>query len=239
MLIRMQFRKTRAGRFLSHLDLMHTWERVIRRSQLPLGFTQGFNPHPKMNFASALAVGTTSDAEYMDLEFTEELTLDQIKDALFPAIPPAFEVTDMKIVQDRKVPSLMSIIQRATYTLRLEYVSDVTQEELDKAVEAFWQMEENIVYRYKKDSKDKKAVNICPGVYTIALNLEECADRKHAVLDIIVQSGNDGNIRPEEVAYGLMNAGMPLVQHVVRIHRTGLYALDGDGNMITPLQAVN
>ena len=239
MLIRMQFRKTRAGRFLSHLDLMHTWERVIRRSQLPLGFTQGFNPHPKMNFASALAVGTTSDAEYMDLEFTEDLTLDQIRDVLFPAIPPAFEVTDMKIVRDRKVPSLMSIIQRATYTLRLEYVSDVTQEELDKAVEAFWQMEENIVYRYKKDSKDKKAVNIRPGVYAIALNLEECADRKHAVLDIIVQSGNDGNIRPEEVAYGLMNAGMPLVQQVVRIHRTGLYTLDDDGNMLTPLQVVN
>ena len=97
MLIRMQFRKTRAGRFLSHLDLMHTWERVIRRSQLPLGFTQGFNPHPKMNFASALAVGTTSDAEYMDLEFTEDLTLDQIREALFPTIPPAFEVTDLKI----------------------------------------------------------------------------------------------------------------------------------------------
>ena len=222
---------------MSHLDLMHTWERVIRRSQLPLGFSQGFNPHPKMNFASALAVGTTSDAEYMDLDFTEELTLDQIKEALYPAIPPAFEVTDMKVVRG-KVPSLMSIIQRATYTLRLEYVTEVTQAELDDAVASFWNMEENIIYRYKKDSKDKKAVNIRPGVYTIDLRLEEGTDNKHAVLDIVVQSGNDGNIRPEEVAYGLMNAGMPLVQQVVRIHRTGLYALDGDGNMITPLQTV-
>ena len=105
--------------------------------------------------------------------------------------------------------------------------------------ENFWHMKENIIYRYKKDSKDKKAVNIRPGVYTIVLNREEGTDNKHAVLDIIVQSGNDGNIRPEEVAYGLMNAGMPLVQQVVRIHRTGLYALDDDGNMITPLQAVN
>lgn len=238
MLIRMQFRKTREGRFLSHLDLMHTWERVIRRSGLPLGFTQGFNPHPKMNFASALAVGTTSDAEYMDLDFTEELTLEQINDALLPAIPPAFQIVDMKIVQNKKVPSLMSIIQRATYTLRLEFVEQVTQSQLDAAVEAFWQMEENIIYRFKKDSKDKKAVNIRPGVYTISLRQEEGTDDKHAVLDIIVQSGNDGNIRPEEVAYGLMNAGMPLIQQVVRIHRTGLYALDAEGNMVTPLQTV-
>jgi len=237
-LIRMQFRKTKAGRFLSHLDLMHTWERVIRRSGLPLGFTQGFNPHPKMNFASALAVGTTSDAEYMDLDFNEELTIEQIQTSLLPAIPPAFEIVDMKIVTDKKVPSLMSIIQRATYTLRLEYVAEITQVELDQAVESFWNMEENIIYRYKKDSKDKKAVNIRPGVYSIALKREEGADDKHAVLDIVVQSGNDGNIRPEEVAYGLMNAGMPLIQQVVRIHRTGLYALDDNGDMITPLQAV-
>jgi len=237
-LIRMQFRKTKAGRFLSHLDLMHTWERVIRRSGLPLGFTQGFNPHPKMNFASALAVGTTSDAEYMDLDFNEELTIEQIQTSLLPAIPPAFEIVDMKIVTDKKVPSLMSIIQRATYTLRLEYVAEITQAELDQAVESFWNMEENIIYRYKKDSKDKKAVNIRLGVYSIALKREEGADDKHAVLDIVVQSGNDGNIRPEEVAYGLMNAGMPLIQQVVRIHRTGLYALDDNGDMITPLQAV-
>ncbi len=222
---------------MSHLDLMHTWERVIRRSQLPLAFSQGFNPHPKMNFASALAVGTTSDAEYMDLEFTDELTLDEVKDALYPAIPPAFEVTDMKVVQSKKVPSLMSIIQRATYTLRLEYVEAVTQEALNQAVEVFFAQDENIVYRYKKDSKDKKAVNIRPGVYEISLHVEE-SDSQFAVLEIVVQSGNDGNIRPEEVAYGLMNAGMPLVQQVVRIHRTGLYALDAEGNIITPLQAV-
>lgn len=235
----MQFRKTRAGRFLSHLDLMHTWERVIRRSGLPLGFSKGFNPHPKMNFASALAVGTTSDAEYMDLEFTEELSLEQIQESLYPAIPPAFEVVDMKVVSG-KVPSLMSIIQRATYTLRLEYVNEVTQTELDTAVETFWQMDENIIYRYKKDSKDKKAVNVRPGVYEIALRMETAAetDQKHAILDIVVQSGNDGNIRPEEVAYGLMNAGMPLVQQVVRIHRTGLYALDANGKMVTPLQTI-
>jgi len=122
--------------------------------------------------------------------------------------------------------------------LRLEYVAEVTQAELDQAVEAFWNMDENIIYRYKKDSKDKKVVNIRPGVYSIVLNREEGTDDKHAVLDIVVQSGNDGNIRPEEVAYGLMNAGMPLVQQVVRIHRTGLYALDENDNMITPLQAV-
>ena len=101
MLIRMQFRKTKEGRFLSHLDLMHTWERVIRRSQLPLAFSQGFNPHPKINFASACAVGTTSDGEYMDMELTQELPLAEVQAALDRAMPPAFAVTAMKVVQGK------------------------------------------------------------------------------------------------------------------------------------------
>lgn len=229
----MQFCKTREGRFLSHLDLMHTWERVIRRSQLPLAYSQGFNPHPKINFASACAVGTTSDGEYMDMELTQELPVEQVEEMLQAVMPLAFRVSAMKVVSG-KAPSLMSIIQRARYVLQLELVEEVSQEQLDAAVENFWQQEEIVIYRYKKNSKDKKPVNIRPGVY----ELELTAEGKNALLHIQVQSGNEGNIRPEEVAYGLMATGMPMVQHVVRIHRQGLYVLDEKGILLTPLDVV-
>ena len=218
---------------MSHLDLMHTWERVIRRSHLPLAFSQGFNPHPKINFASALALGTTSDGEYMDMELTEELPLEQVRQALDMAMPPAFEVTAMKVVRG-KVPSLMSIIERGQYQLWLDFVDEVTQQQLDQAVEQFWQQDEVTVYRYKKNSKEKKAMNIRPGVYQIKLT----ADGDHGLLEILVQSGNEGNVRPEEVAYGLMSAGMPPVQQVVRIHRQGLYLLNQAGELVTPLDVV-
>lgn len=218
---------------MSHLDLMHTWERVIRRSQLPLAYSQGFNPHPKINFASAIAVGTTSDGEYMDMELSQDLSMEEIQAALDRAMPPAFEVTQIKHVQG-KTPSLMSIIQRGRYKLWLEFVQDVTQQELDAAVEQFWAQEETIIYRYKKNSKDKKPVNIRPGVFEIALQ----ADGNHATMEILVQSGNDGNVRPEEVAYALMSTGLPTVQNVVRIHRYGLYLLDEQGNLVTPLDVV-
>ena len=229
----MQFCKTREGRFLSHLDLMHTWERVIRRSQLPLAYSQGFNPHPKINFASACAVGTTSDGEYMDMELTQELPVEQVEEMLQAVMPPAFRVSAMKVVTG-KAPSLMSIIQRARYVLRLELVEEAAQEQLDAAVERFWQQEEIVIYRYKKNSKDKKPVNIRPGVY----ELELTAEGKNALLHILVQCGNEGNIRPEEVAYGLMATGMPMVQHVVRIHRLGLYVLDEKGALRSPLDVV-
>ena len=178
-------------------------------------------------------MGTTSDGEYMDMELTADLPLEQVKQELDRAMPPAFEVTAMRVVTG-KVPSLMSIIERGRYQLRLEFVEEVTQQQLEDAIEEFWKREEIIIYRYKKNSKDKKAVNIRPGVYEMKLT----ADGRYAVLDILVQSGNEGNIRPEEVAYGLMSAGMPAVQHVVRIHRLGLYLFDKEGAMVTPLDIV-
>ena len=233
MLIRMQFCKTREGRFLSHLDLMHTWERVIRRSQLPLAYSQGFNPHPKINFASACAVGTTSDGEYMDMELTREMPLEEVQEMLQAVMPLAFRVPAMKVVSG-KAPSLMSIIERARYTLRLELLEEAIQAQLDAAVENFRQQEEIVIYRYKKNSKDKKPVNIRPGVY----ELELTAEGKYAVLRILVQSGNEGNVRPEEVVYGLMSAGMPMVQNIMRIHREGLYLLDERGALLTPLDVV-
>ncbi|MGM9525954.1 MAG: TIGR03936 family radical SAM-associated protein, partial [Peptococcaceae bacterium] len=168
-----------------------------------------------------------------DMELTEDMPLTQVKAALDQAMPPAFEVTALKVVQG-KTPSLMSIITRARYQLWLEFVAEVTQAQLDDAVEQFWNREEIVVYRYKKNSKDKKPVNIRPGVYQIELG----ADGNHATLQILVQSGNEGNVRPEEVAYGLMSAGMPPVQSVVRIHRDGLYLLDEKENLITPLDVV-
>ncbi len=218
---------------MSHLDLMHTWERLIRRSQLPLAFSQGFNPHPKMNFASACALGTTSDGEYMDMELTKDMSLEEVKQALDRAMPPAFEVTQLKVVKG-KVPSLMSIMERAAYQIRIEFVEDVSQEQLDAAIEDFFKRDEVVVYRYKKNSKDKKPVNIRPGVFEI--NME--AEGKFAVMHILVQTGNDFNVRPEEVTYGLMSAGMPAVLNVVRIHRKGLYLLDKQGALITPLDIV-
>ena len=113
-------------------------------------------------------------------------------------------------------------------------MDDVTQEQLDTAIEEFFKREEITVFRYKKNSKDKKPVNIRPGVFEIRME----AEGKYAVLHILVQTGNDFNVRPEEVAYGLMSAGMPAVLNVVRIHRNGLYLLDKKGNLITPLDVV-
>ena len=114
MLIRIAYQKTREGRFLSHLDSAHSWERSIRRAGLPLAYSQGFNPHPKISFASALAVGTTSDAEYMDMELSEELPVEEVQRALEQGLAPAFQITRMKRMEGKQ-DALMSLVNLADY----------------------------------------------------------------------------------------------------------------------------
>jgi radical SAM-linked protein len=71
--IRIKYGKYGALRFVGHLDMAKTWERILRRAQLPLEYTQGFNPRPRMQFAAALAVGLTSESEYLDAWLTTRL----------------------------------------------------------------------------------------------------------------------------------------------------------------------
>jgi radical SAM-linked protein len=66
MRLRITFAKTEAMRFTGHLDLHRTWERCFRRARLPLAYTQGFNPHPRLNLAAALPLGFTSQGEMID-----------------------------------------------------------------------------------------------------------------------------------------------------------------------------
>ncbi|WP_162910038.1 TIGR03936 family radical SAM-associated protein [Aggregatilinea lenta] len=71
--IRVTFTKEGSYRFIGHLDLAKTWERILRRAQIPLEYTQGFNPRPRMQFAAALPVGVTSEDERVDVWLTERL----------------------------------------------------------------------------------------------------------------------------------------------------------------------
>lgn len=89
---RLRFRVGRVGdaRFLSHLELMHAWLRALRRVRAPLSHSQGFHPHPKVTFSSALPVGEESIGEYMDVVLTERVDVATFTEKLKGTLPPDF-----------------------------------------------------------------------------------------------------------------------------------------------------
>ena len=94
--VRVWFHKRGPIRYISHLDLMRTMTRAIRRSHIPLWYTEGFNPHPYMTFALPLSLGMQSECESMDIRIEGEMTNDEICCALKEVMPQGIEITAVK-----------------------------------------------------------------------------------------------------------------------------------------------
>ncbi len=126
--VRIRFCKRGPVRFIGHRDVARNFERAFRVEQLPLAFTLGFAPRPKVGFGLALSVGHESDAEYLDVELTHDPGaegpdgLDRFPEALSIALPEGIDVTGVAPIADR-APSLQEAITAVEY--RLEVVHQI------------------------------------------------------------------------------------------------------------------
>ena len=118
MRIRLTFLKTEAMRYTGHLDLHRTWERTFRRACLPLAYSQGFHPQPRLNLACALPLGFTSQCEVLDAWLETDLPLAEIATSLNPALPPGLLIQDIAEV-DGRGPALQTQVQSADFIITL------------------------------------------------------------------------------------------------------------------------
>ena len=116
MRLRITFSKQGALRYTGHLDLHKILERSIRRARLPLAYSQGYHPQPKLNLAAALPLGFSSRAEVMDIWLNEDIQ--DIPDRLKNHVPPGLTILDAKPVDDRE-PSLQSQVVAAEYEVEI------------------------------------------------------------------------------------------------------------------------
>jgi radical SAM-linked protein len=134
--VRVRFAKRGKVRFISHRDVARAFERAFRIEQLPLAFTQGFAPRPKVSFGLALSVGHESHAEYLDVQLTEQTTLDSLARRLSDALPDGIDVTGTAALADR-APALQESVTAVSYRVTVTGPDDepVGVDELGAAVE--------------------------------------------------------------------------------------------------------
>ena len=128
------FTKEAPVRFVSHLDLQRLFQRAFRRAKLPLAYSQGFNPHPLVSFATALSVGMTSRGEYLDVTLAEEISPEEFIAAVTPVLPEGVRITEVFDMCDSR-SSLTSAMRSASYSAEVRFERPVSREELDGAVE--------------------------------------------------------------------------------------------------------
>lgn len=201
---------------MSHLDLLRTMERVFRRAGLPLAFSEGFNPHPKVSFGSALAVGVTSEGEYMDVELREYLPLSSIKERLISSLPSGIQILEI-IELEKRGQSLTAQINMARYRVIVPLISLIEIGKLQDFIKSAMDQTSFFITRYGK--KGKKQVDIKKGIY----ELEGKVNEDKLLLQMDLQTGSEGNVRPEEVVEMLKEMGNLSLREGMEIHRLGLY----------------
>lgn len=131
MRIRITFAKQGALRYTGHLDLHKLWERAARRAGLPLAYSQGFHPQPKMNIAAALPLGFSSRCEVMDMRLQEEISLDGLCERLQETLPVGIQVLNVERVDDG-APALQTQVASAEYEVTLTEAVD--RSELERRI---------------------------------------------------------------------------------------------------------
>jgi radical SAM-linked protein len=133
MRIRITFVKQGALRYTGHLDLHKLWERAARRAELPLAYSQGFHPQPKMNIAAALPLGFSSRCEVLDMRLERDIPLENLPTRLNTTLPSGLQVLNVAQV-DERAPALQTQVLSAEYEVTL--TESVDESELKRKVDS-------------------------------------------------------------------------------------------------------
>ncbi len=193
--LRLRFGRGAPVRFISHLDTVRCWDRVFRRAFIPLEYSQGFTPHPKMAVAAPLAVGFTSEAELMDIWVRKWLPPESLVMMTRSQLPAGFLLFDAREVPVG-APALQTMVRMARYRCVAWHDGGVPGA-LD-AIRAFLQSESAIHQFVRGD--EVKTVDLRPHVRTIVV--EQGSD-DWCTVEMLVSIGQEGSARPDHVLAAL------------------------------------
>ncbi len=197
-------------KYISHLDFVRFIHRVIRRANLPMEFSQGFNPHPIMTVAMPLSVGVTADGELMKIGFSGDFSEEFIRDTLNQNMPKGFEILDVK--KDKNYD--FSKLDRAEYIVNLETKSTLDIDEFLKNPE---------LKVMKKSKSGIKEADIRPYIY----KLEKISkDGNCLCLRMCLAAGNTYNLKPETVIEAMKKYINGFLVEFFTVHRVKLLAGD-------------
>jgi radical SAM-linked protein len=129
--IRLRYTKRGRLRFTSHRDFQRAFERALRRAEVPMAYSAGFTPHPKVSYANAAPTGTGSEAEYLEIALTEARDPDKLRDLLDESLPAGLDITE---AVEARTSGLADRLTASVWELRLD---GVAPEDAERAVDAF------------------------------------------------------------------------------------------------------
>lgn len=199
--LRIRYAKRGRMRFTSHRDFGRAFERAIRRSALPIGFSSGYTPHPKISYAGASPTGAASEAEFLEIGLTRTMEPAEVQAALNDALPTGLDILNVVVSPGG---ALADLLQASNWKIELP---EVSVEDAKVAVAEYLSREEIIVERMMK--RGLRSFNTRAAVVRLAVE-DEVSDEGYAILDLVVRHDTP-SVRPDDVITGLRNlCGLPI-----------------------------
>ncbi len=207
--LRIRFCRGEVVKFISHLDIIRLWQRAFNRAGIPLAYSEGFNPHPRMSLAAPLALGVTSEAELMDIILAKWVSPQSFTEVVKRQLPPGIEIQQVYNIPI-DMPSLQSLVRYAEYNVELE--TEKGQQDIESVIASLLAAEQ-LPWQHQRDTGPRRydlraliddlwLVDVTNGGCRIGMKLR-------------CDSGGSG--RPEQVA-----AALGFEDYPKSIHRTRL-----------------
>ncbi len=207
--LRLTFSRSEELKYISHLDLMRLWQRALRRADIPLVYSQGFSPHPRLSLAAPLAVGVTSGGELIDIFLERRVSPHFFIKAVREQLPRGIDISEVVEV-GLGLPSLQSQVRYAEYKVIAD--TDKKPNEVEAAIDSLLSSDE-LPWQHARDKEVRKydlrtlvediwIIESHPPEYTIGMKL---------------RCDSSGTGRAEQVL-----SALGLTTHPKSIHRTKL-----------------
>jgi radical SAM-linked protein len=217
---RIKFAKLEDLMYISHLEVIKTLRRIIRRAELPAAFSQGYNPRINLAIGPPLAVGLISKGEYFDLELETEMNPEELVSDLNAVSPK-----DLRFIKAVEIPddirSLSSLLDTAIYTINFEYSSAKSLEEEKEMLEEFMAQSEIMIIRHRRKKSDRK-IDLKKRIFSA-----EIIDKNKWKFAVV--TGSRGNVRPEELNRALREKFSKVKDFSpLQVIREGVFVRDGE-----------
>ena len=230
MIIRTKFNKENDMIYISHLDLQQLLQRAFRRADISLVHSQGFNPHPKISYGNALALGTESQGEYVDVEIEFDMSIKEYLEKMNARLPEGIKFIKAQEI-DRQTPSLASTIEYGEYIFSIDLEKPLSKENVKNNLMKFMEQESIMITK-----KNKKGKMVESDIRPMIKNFDILDIQDNIItLEATLATGSKANLNTNIFIPKILDIlGLEIDPLDVDILRRDLYVIK-DNELVTPM----
>lgn len=208
----LKFAKEGYSRFTSHLDMLRLFKRAFKRTEIPLVYSQGFNPHPKLGFAQPLSLGYTSVCELLEFETEKAFCPQEIEESLKAIMPEGIAICGCTFLPD-EIKSLASAAEAADYRVVIPVSSE--ERDYEKILADYLAQPEILAEKRQKKTKKLIQTDIRPKIRSVQIESGSLL-----TLYMRLDCGSQSNLSPEQVITSFLNfARIPVQRPEITVER--------------------